>query len=112
MNELDEAVALVKKIRDGLYPHGDYSREKLFAVQRSQAVLRRKMADLAMQRSQKDIEYERSGNEYQKLMLTQRQLAKKTDKYEFLRKQEIRQYYLKSVRIEENEAEEIIACLK
>lgn len=112
MLQLDEVATSIKQVRDGLYPYGEYSRDKLFALQRSQAVLRRKIADLVMQRCQKNMEYEQCKIEQQQLMYGKRQLMKQSDKYEHLRKQGIRHRYLREVRIEENDTEERIACRK
>lgn len=86
MQQLDEAVVSIKKMRDGLYPQGEFSRGKLFALQRSQAALRRKIAELAMQRAKKDKEHEECEKKAQVLTQYKHQLMKKTDKYEYLRK--------------------------
>ncbi|WP_156484903.1 hypothetical protein [Erwinia sp. ErVv1] len=107
----EEMIALVNLSRS-LYPTGELTREQLLSIQRRQGGIKRKLADMKMQKAQISLELEACQQEKVELSDKRKSLIRKKDKYSYLHTTERHKKRLKDARIEESETEERISWLR
>lgn len=112
IEHLTDEIQAITQLGRSLYPHGEINKEKLFGIQRRQAALKRKVADLKMQQAQIVLDKENCEKEKNVATTKRAGLLRQMDKYEYLFKLERQKKRIKDARIEESEIEERVSCLK
>lgn len=112
IEHLSDEMQAIAQLGRSLYPSGEINKEKLFGIQRRQAALKRKVAELKMQQSQ--IILEKESCEKEKVIIADKRkaLLRQMDKYEYLFKLERKKKRLKDARVEESEIEERVSWQK
>lgn len=106
---LAQEIMAINKLSQGLYSCGVTNKERLFAIQRRQSTLKRKLADINMQVSQMVMAREHCEKEKRIIAERSKQLDRKMNKYQRLMGIERKKIRAKDVRIEEYEIEERIS---
>jgi hypothetical protein len=107
---LQQQIQAIGQMRDGLHAQGELTREKLFALQRRQAGLRRKIAELKLQQSQQLKQQEESSKLQEQMLINKRKLLRQSNKYRYLYDRGKQQQRIIQRWAEENEIEETISC--
>lgn len=97
---------MVMELSRNLYPQGELNKEKLFAIQRRQGALKRKLADIKMRESEKILDRKNCEQEKRMLSAKRKLLIRKMDKYSYLAVIERHKKRLKDDRIDEFDIEE------
>lgn len=105
----EKEILAIEKLSRSLYPGGDTDKAKIFSIQRRQGSLKRKLADIKVQKSQKELEQEKCEQERQAVFEKRKQLDRKIKKYELLQKQMRKNKRISDARMEDNEIEERIS---
>ena len=105
----DKEILAIEKLSQSLYPRGDTNKAKIFAVQRRQGSLKRKLADVKVQKSQKILEQEKCVQEHQAIVEKRKKLDRKIKKYESLQSKVRKNKCIRDARTEDNEIEERIS---
>lgn len=109
INMFEKEVSAIEKLSRSLYPGGETNKAKIFAIQRRQGALKRKLADIKVQKSQKMLEQDKCEQERQIIFEKIKQLNRKIKKYESLQSKIKKNKRIRDIRIEDNEIEERIS---
>lgn len=109
IDTFEKEISAIEMLSRSLYPGGETNKAKIFAIQRRQGALKRKLADIKVQKSQKMLEQEKCEQERLAIFEKRKLLDRKIKKYESLQQQARKNKRISDAKIEDNEIEERIS---
>ncbi len=109
IDSFEKEISAIEMLSRSLYPEGETNKAKIFAIQRRQGALKKKLADIKVQKSQKILEQEKCEQERLAIFEKRKLLDRKIKKYESLQHQVRKNKRIRDAKIEDNEIEERIS---